>query len=124
MSIIIFPIRGFLAFIEQNLLRIFLNLTLISSKILFNRFYLSIPSIIIIVSYYVFIFILINFYKIHRYTFLKCMLNTKFLKVQIEKHKKILKKISIIFLIIIIIFQIIKIVPKSLRINFLDVRSR
>ena len=124
MCIIIFPIRGFLVFVEQHLLKLFLNLTLISSKIPFNRFYLPIPSLILVISYYVLIFIVIVKYKTNKCTFLKCILNIKYLKIQIQKYKELFKKIFVICLIIILVFQSIKIIPKSFRINFLDVRSR
>lgn len=124
MCILIFPISGFLVFIEQFLLKIFLNLAVISAKIPFNRFYLAIPNIMLVFAYYAFIFGLIAFYKKHKYIFLKSILNTKYLMTQIKKYSKVLKIILVICFIIILLFQIIKIIPKIFRINFLDVRSR
>ena len=108
-------------FIEQHLLKLFVNLTVISSKIPLNRFYLPIPNLILVIGYYALVSILIIKYKTNRYTILKCILNIQYLKRKIIKYKDILKKIFVIFFVVIFIFYLIKVVPKTFRINFLDV---
>lgn len=124
MSILLFPIRELVVFIEEIIVKLFINLSVFASKMPFNRFYLPIPPTILIITYYALIFALIRFYKTYKFTFLKYVLNTKFLKRKIIIKKEFIKKIVIILMIIICFFKIIEISPKDLIINFLDVRTR
>ncbi|MBO5397599.1 MAG: ComEC/Rec2 family competence protein [Clostridia bacterium] len=123
-SILIFPIRKVIVFVERIILKLFLELVLIASKIPFNQIYLPSPSNFTILVYYLFIFFLITFYKLHKINVLKCILSIKYVKKQIKLHKKIVKSFVIVLIIFICISQVFYFTPKNLRINFLDVRSR
>lgn len=120
MSIIIFPIREILAFVESILLKAFLKLAFISSKMPYNRIFIITPSIFTIFAYYVIILLFILFYKNHKYTVLKCIFNYEYLKRKILKNKEVLKK-AIFILIIISVLKFVQYTPKDLRVNFLSV---
>lgn len=90
-------------------------MVLISSRIPFNRFYLTIPSNFTIFIYYALIFALVCFYQKHRFTVFKWIFK--------KKYKQFLTKAFPIFLVFIVICQVIAFIPQDLRINFLDVRS-
>lgn len=124
MSIFIFPIRKMIVFVEKIILKLFLELVLIASKMPFNQIYFPSPSNFTILAYYAFIFFLIVFYKLHKVNVLKCILNIKYMKKQIKSYKRFLKKFVIVLIIFICISQVFYFMPKDLRINFLDVRSR
>lgn len=82
------------------------------------------PSNFVIFAYYFFIFCFVAFYKHHKFSFLKCILNYNYLKRKIQMYKKFLRKIFIILSATILLVNIVNCMPKKLRINFLDVRSR
>lgn len=124
MSIFIFPIRKMIVFVEKIILKLFLELVLIASKMPFNQIYFPSPSNFTILAYYAFIFFLIVFYKLHKVNVLKCILNIKYMKKQIKSYKRFLKKFVIVLIIFICVSQVFYFMPKDLRINFLDVRSR
>lgn len=124
MSIFIFPIRKMIVFVEKIILKLFLELVLIASKMPFNQIYFPSPSNFTILAYYAFIFFLIVFYKLHKVNVLKCILNIKYMKKQIKSYKRFFKKFVIVLIIFICISQVFYFMPKDLRINFLDVRSR
>lgn len=124
MSILIFPIRGVIVFVERIILKIFLELVLIASKMPFNQIYFPSPSNFTILVYYLFIFFLIVFYKLHKINVLKCILSIKYIKKQIKLYKRFFKNFGIVLIIFICVSQVFYFVPKDLRINFLDVRSR
>lgn len=124
MSIFIFPIRKMIVFVEKIILKLFLELVLIASKMPFNQIYFPSPSNFTILAYYAFIFFLIVFYKLHKVNVLKCILNIKYMKKQIKSYKRFLKKFVIVLIIFICFSQVFYFMPKDLRINFVDVRSR
>jgi ComEC/Rec2-related protein len=124
MSIFLFPIRKIIVVLEKVLVEIFLKLVLICSRLPLNKFYLPIPSIFTIAIYYACIFYFASFYNNNRFFVLKILLNKKYCKKFIESNRKILKHIVLIIAVIILVFQIISVIPKNLRINFIDVRSR
>lgn len=105
-SIVFSPISLILSFILKIFLNILIEITNICSKLPFSKIYVKTPSLLLICAYYSCIFI-----------------NLKFeFKNIICKLKKIgYKKIISIILIVLLIFQIIKIIPKDLKINFIDV---
>jgi len=120
-SIIIFPIREIFVFVESILLKVFLKLAFISSKMPYNRIFIVTPSIFTIFVYYSFILQFILFYKNHKFTVLKCIFNYRYLKRKILKHREILKKAIIALMIVIFVLKFVQYMPKDLRINFLSV---
>lgn len=123
MSFIFFPFRNIIVFIEKILLKIFLLLVAISAKIPFNRVFLQISNIFIIL-YYFSIISLTYLYRKEKITFLKCCLNFKYLRNKILKYKIIFTKVFIFVFSVMIIIFLINLLPKDLRINVLDVRTR
>lgn len=92
-----------------------MKIVLISSRIPFNRFYLTIPSNFTIFAYYAFILALVAFYRNHRFTVLKWIFK--------KKYKKFVRKVFPIFLVFTLVCRVVAFIPKDLRINFLDVRT-
>ena len=109
------PSTKYYSVYRKYILEIFLKMVLISSRIPFNRFYLTIPSNFTIFIYYALIFALVCFYQKHRFTVFKWIFK--------KKYKQFLTKAFPIFLVFIVICQVIAFIPQDLRINFLDVRS-
>lgn len=91
-------------FIIYNfILRIFLFLIDFCSKIPFSKIYIVTPNLIFVILYYAII------------------LGIHFSIIKLEYIKKNIKKIIVILLILILIFNIVKVIPKNLKIYFIDV---
>ena len=91
-------------FIVYNfILKIFLFLIDACSKIPFSKIYIATPNFILIILYYIII------------------LGIRFSIIKLDYIKKNIKKIIAILLILILIFNIVKIIPKNLEIYFIDV---
>ena len=105
-SIVFPPISLISNFILKILLDILIEITIICSQLPFSKIYVKTPSILLICIYYLIIFV---FFKIG-------------FKNIICKLKKVgYKKLISFVLVFIILFQIVKIIPKDLKIYFIDV---
>lgn len=92
---------GFLLY--NFILKIFIFIVEICSKLPFSKVYITTPNIFIIIIYYAVILAL------------------RFSIIKISTLKKNYKKIIVILIIIISIFNLIKIIPSNLKIHFIDV---
>lgn len=92
---------GFLLY--NFILKIFIFIVEICSKLPFSKVYITTPNIFLIIIYYVIILAL------------------RFSIIKIDTLKKHYKKIIAVLLIIILIFNLIKILPSDLKIYFIDV---
>lgn len=92
-------------------LKLLIGITNLCSNLPLSKIYVKTPSIFLIFLYYLIIFL-----------FLKRKINLRKINLRNVNFKKILnKKVLAIILIIVLIFQIIKIIPKDLKIYFIDV---
>ena len=99
-SLVLLNIAKYGFIFYDAMLKLFLKIVEFCSILPFSKVYVCTPNFIFILFYY--IFILLIYFK----------------KDFIKKH---LKKIIIIFLIILIIFNLINLIPNSLKIYFIDV---
>lgn len=130
----IFPtISYILVIMENTLIFIIFKISEFCSNLFFSQIYLITPNIIIVIFYYIFIYYIIKIFKNNKFYFLKVILSKKYFKIFIYNiyinlknriiyfvYKLKNKKIIILFLIIILLFFIIKL-NQNLKIYFIDV---
>ena len=109
---IIIPFKiSFLIKIEEVLVKLVLIISKVCSKIPYSIIYIKTPNIILVISYYIFIFYIIISFNKNKFYYLRCVI--------LKKIPKQIKKSLCIFLLIIIIFNIN--INKDLKIFFVDV---
>lgn len=137
LSFFIFSLAKFLSKFSNLLVHILVLLTKFFSKIPISKIYIITPSFFVIIIYY-FSVIIINFlFKIYstdnkKTVFMNYNINTykrirnlvALVKYRVRENKDKIKKILIIFMIIIIVIKPILLFSKDLRIYFVDVGQR
>lgn len=120
-SVIFYPVGEFLAIIEKILLKIMFIIAEICARIPFNQIFLPTPRLYVIIIYYCLIFyFILNFNKRKMY-YLRIFLSNKYFFEVIQAKKQFIKKVLICVLVLIVILCFIILIPKGLKINFLDV---
>lgn len=112
------------AIILSIFIRLLIQIANFSSSLPFSKIYVKTPSIFTIILYYVILIIIIYLIKCRGRACLYPNRNRRRLEKNILnklKNKKLQKRIIAITLIIVLIFQITKILPWALKIYFIDV---
>lgn len=114
--------------IPATILSIFINLLMqianFTSNLPFSKIYVKTPSILTIIIYYIILAIIIYIIRCRgRACLCPARKERRFEKVSLNKlkNKKLQKKLIAIITIIILILQITKILPSTLKIHFIDV---
>lgn len=114
------PIGKFLAIFEQFLILILFKIAEICSLLPFSKIYVATPDFWQIILYYVGLIALIYLFQTRKIKFLKFILGTS-----CKNFCQIYwKKIFVCSSVIILCFQLISLLPKNLRIYFVDVGQR
>lgn len=121
LSVILYPIGIILAYIEKILIKIIFNIAYICTKIPFNQIFLSTPSLYLIIIYYCLIVYLIYKFNRRKIYWLRRIISSKYILKFLETNRKFIKKIAIFTTSLILVIIFINVLPKDLRINFLDV---
>lgn len=116
-SFIIYELAEFLSIFLNFLLNLFIQIAVFSSNLPFSRILVKTPNILYIVLYYLFIVFLISINKIR----MKKNKRRIEKKILLEVKKVNLKKVIVIFLIIILVFTCFNKIPQDLKIYFIDV---
>ncbi len=112
------------AIILSIFIRLLMQIANFSSSLPLSKIYVKTPSILIIIIYYVILAIIIYLTKCRSRDCLYCNRNRRrFEKNILNKltNKKLQKRIIAITLAIVLIFQVTKILPSTLKIYFIDV---
>ena len=122
-SFLFLNLGKFISYFLNPLINILLLISKLGSKLPLNRIYISTPQIYILVVYYFLIFILNYLFKIYNLTnlnaFQKRIKNLiQVFKYKIRQNKRMLKKILILFIVLLFILNVI---PKNLKIYFIDI---
>ena len=118
---LLFPNYGrFIAIFENFLVAIIFKIAEICSKLPFSKIYLPTPDFwMLILYYFVIVSIIVLFYK-KKIKFLKFILGDGISDFFKNNCKKLIAVISLFL----IVFNIYKIIPKNLKIYFVDVGQR
>ena len=114
------PIINILVYIEKILIFLVIEIADICSKIPFSKIYVSTPTILFVILYYIGIVFVIYFFNTKKIYFFRLIISFKFLKLEIKRLFSNFNFISIISIsIILVIF--INIPSQNLNIYFIDV---
>lgn len=116
-GMLILPVGNFIAIFENFLIFLIFKIAEICSKIPFSKILVVTPNFWMLILYYVVISAMVYFFHIKKFKFLRFILG----KGTTSFVKKYYIKIVSSLLILILTINIIKIVPKSLKIHFVDV---
>ena len=122
-SFLFFNLGKFISYFLNPLINILLLISKLGSKLPLTKIYVSTPQIYILVVYYFLIFILNYLFKIYNLTnlnaFQKRIKNLiQVFKYKIIQNKRMLRKILILFIVLLFILNVI---PKNLKIYFIDI---
>lgn len=112
-------------FILENLLNLLINISKIGKQLPFNKIYVATPEIWEIIIYYIAIYIFNIFIKISlkkkRSNYEQRIINFK----NLIKHliRKNYRKVAVSIIGVVIIFTLLKVMPKDLRVYFIDVNQ-
>lgn len=107
----------FVAIFERFLVVIIFKIAEICSKLPFSKIYLPTPDFWMLILYYIVIAIIVYLFNMKKIKFLRFVLGNG----AKEFVKKNLEKIASVGIIIIVLFNVVKLVPHDLRIYFVDV---
>lgn len=120
-SVISYPLGTILAYIEKILIKIIFGIAYICTKIPFNQIFLPTPKLYFIIIYYCIIVYLTYKFNRRKIYWLRRIISSKYILKYLENNIKYIKNIAILTISLIIFSSCINILPKDLRINFLDV---
>lgn len=117
-----FPLYKICVYIENLLLFSISNIAEISGNSKFS-FYIKTPLFVFVILYYIVILSMFYTFNKNKYYYFKCILSIKYLRIHITKilKKDYIKKISIIFIILILVLNIFNKIYSKLEIHFIDV---
>ena len=110
----------FIAIFEEFLVLIIFKIAEYCSKLPFSKIYLVTPDFWMIVFYYAIIAVIIYLFNLKKISLLKFILGNGMSRFFRKNYKKIISLLVLICLI----FQVINLVPKDLKIYFVDVAQR
>ena len=120
-SFIFMPIAKLLSIVLNILLNLFLQIANITGNMPLSQIYIITPSLIYIILYYLFVFILI-YYKEKKEMIIKSINKIK-IKVKLKTNINLNKRrlVAVFIIIIILTNSIYKQIPGNLKIYFIDV---
>lgn len=121
LSVILYPVGIICVCIEKILIKIIFGIVDICTKIPFNQIVLPTPKLYLIIIYYCIIVYLIYKFNRRKIYWLRRIISSKYILKYLENNIKYIKNIAILTISLIIFSSCINVLPKDLRINFLDV---